>query len=118
MKLILTGLCFILFAVSSFSQDAGAETHHKTASLPTAHIEGHGCMKPGTVAGCYVVNDYKNRRKYNVFFSNPKPEVNTGISFEGIGFSKVDPHCNQGQKVQVASWKPLAGECPQRERPK
>jgi hypothetical protein len=70
-------------------------------------------VKPGNVAGCYVVNDRSAHRKYNVFFLDTKPEMDTGISFEGVGYSKVDPHCKQGQKVQVSEWKPLAGECPQ-----
>ena len=83
-----------------------------TTASHTVHIKGHGCVKPGTVEGCMIVNDFKAHRKYNVFFLKDKPAPDTGISFEGLGYSKVDPHCNQGQKVQVSDWKPLEGECP------
>jgi len=79
----------------------------------STHVKGHGCVKPGNVSGCYVVNDYKAHRKYNVFFRDTVPDMDTGISFEGIGYGHKDPHCNQGQKVDVSEWKPLAGECPQ-----
>jgi len=86
-------------------------------SPPTAHIKGHGCLKPGNVSDCVVVNDYKSHRKYNVFFlNNEKPDLNTGISFEGLGYSHPDPHCKQGQKVQVTEWKPVPGECPQQKQ--
>ena len=85
-----------------------------TVTAPqSTHVKGHGCVKPGNVSGCYVVNDYKAHRKYNVFFRNTKPDMDTGISFEGIGYGHRDPHCQQGQKVDVADWKPIAGECPQ-----
>jgi len=82
----------------------------------STHVKGHGCVKPGNVSGCYVVNDYKAHRKYNVFFRDTVPDMDTGISFEGIGYGHKDPHCNQGQKVDVSEWKPLAGECPQAEQ--
>lgn len=95
-------------ASCAFSQEAGAPP---TASH-TVHIKGHGCVRPGNVEGCMVVNDFKAHRKYNVFFLKDHPEMNTGISFEGLGYSKLDPHCKQGQKVQVSEWKPLEGECP------
>jgi len=88
-----------------------------TGAAPTApqtvHIKGQGCVRPGNVEGCLVVSDFKAHRKYNVFFLKDKPAPNTGISFEGLGYSKLDPHCKQGQKVQVSDWKPLEGECPQ-----
>jgi hypothetical protein len=86
------------------------------ASPQTTHVRGHGCVKPGNVSGCYVVNDYKAHRKYNVFFRNMKPDVDTGVSFEGLAYGHGDPHCKQGQKVDVTEWKPLAGECPQTQK--
>ena len=84
-----------------------------TTSPQSTHVKGHGCLKLGSVSGCYVVNDYKAHRKYNVFFRNTTPDMNTGISFEGIAYGHRDPHCNQGQRVDVSEWKPLASECPQ-----
>lgn len=86
------------------------------ASPQTTSVKGHGCVKPGDVSGCYVVNDYKAHRKYNVFFRDAKPDTDTGISFEGIAYGHRDPHCNQGQKVDVTEWKPLEGECPQAQK--
>jgi hypothetical protein len=82
----------------------------------TAHVKGRGCLKQGNISGCYVLNDYNAGRKYNVFFRDTKPDPDTGISFEGIGYGHRDPHCNQGQKVEVTEWKPLKGECPQRSK--
>jgi len=82
----------------------------------TTLVKGHGCVKPGNVSGCYVVNDYKAHRKYNVFFRDAKPDMDTGVSFEGIAYGHRDPHCNQGQKVDVTEWKPRAGDCPQSEK--
>ena len=70
----------------------------------------------GECLGMLRVNHFKTHRKYDVFFSSAKPQMNTGISFEGIGYSKQDPHCRQGQKVQVSEWKPLEGECPQTQK--
>ena len=85
-------------------------------TVPTApqskHVAGQGCVKAGNVSGCYIVNDYKAHRKYNVFFRQQAPEIDTGISFEGIAYGHRDPHCNQGQRVDVAEWKSLASECP------
>jgi hypothetical protein len=101
---------WLLFAASQvFSQEP---TGARPTAPPTVHITGQGCVRPGNVSGCLVVSDFKAHRKYNVFFLGNKPEPNTGISFEGLGYSKVDPHCKQGQKVQVSDWKPLEGECP------
>jgi len=60
-------------------------------------------MHPGNVSDCMVVNDYKAHRQYNVFFLSERPAMDTGISFEGLGYSHPDPHCKQGQKVQVLS---------------
>jgi len=108
-KLFLAGSLMLMTSVGliAIGQQEGATSPQST------HIKGHGCLKPGTVSGCYVVNDYKAHRKYNVFFRDTKPDMGTGISFEGIGYGHQDPHCKQGQKVDVAEWKPLAGECPQ-----
>lgn len=92
------------------------QTTTPRANPPTVHVKGHGCVRPGNVPGCVVVNDFKAHRKYNVFFVSDKPAMDTGISFEGLGYSHVDPHCNQGQKVQVSEWKPLEGECPQSQK--
>ena len=83
-----------------------------SAPLQTTHVKGHGCVKPGNVSGCYIVNDYKAHKKYNVFFRDTKPDMATGISFEGIGYNHRDPHCQQGQKVEISEWKPVEGECP------
>ena len=108
---------WLLFAASlAIGQEPGSTQQQPTASPPSVHIKGHGCVKPGNVTGCYVVNDYKAHRKYNVFFSDTKPDMDTGISFEGIGYSHLDPHCKQGQKVQVSEWKPVPGECPQAQK--
>src|SRR5215467_1600387 len=109
-------LAALLVLMESITLITVAQQRSERASPETAHVQGHGCVKQGNVPGCYVVNDYRANRKYNVFFRNARPDTDTGISFEGIGFGHKDPHCNQGQKVEVAEWKPLAGECPQRQR--
>lgn len=103
----------LLMLLTSISVIAVAQQGTSVAAPQTTHIKGHGCVKTGTVAGCYVVNDYKAHRKYNLSFRDTKPEMDTGISFEGIAYGHRDPHCKQGQKVDVTEWKPLAGECPQ-----
>ena len=102
-----------LMLVTSLSMIAIAQQGTGATAPQSTHVKGHGCVKPGKVSGCYVVNDYKAHRKYNVFFRNTKPDMDTGISFEGIGYGHRDPHCNQGQRVDVAEWKPVAGESPQ-----
>ena len=100
-----------LLSVIAFAQ------HGTGPSAPgSTHVKGHGCIKRGNVSGCYVVNDYKAHRKYNVFFRDTKPDMDTGVSFEGIGYGHQDPHCKQGQKVDVSEWKPLAGECRQAQK--
>jgi hypothetical protein len=63
-----------------------------------------------------VVNSYKAHRKYSVFFRDTTPDMDTGISFEGLGYGHADPHCKQGQKVDVTEWKALAGECPETQK--
>lgn len=86
----------------------------------TQHIKGKGCLRPGRQTGCFVVNDIKAHRKYNVFFGGKdQPELYTAFSFEGVGYPHVS-HCNQGQKIQVSEWKPLPGTCekPQGEQSK
>jgi hypothetical protein len=104
-----------LMLVTSLSMIATAQQGTGATATQSTHVKGHGCVKPGNVSGCYVVNDYKAHRKYNVFFRSTKPDMDSGISFEGIGYGHGDPHCKQGQKVDVAEWKPLPGECPQRQ---
>jgi len=94
----------------------GQQAAPPPASPPTVHVTGHGCVKPGNVEGCVIVNDFRAHRKYNVFFLGDKPAMDTGVSFEGLGYSHLDPHCKQGQKVQVSEWKPLDGECPQTQK--
>jgi len=111
----------VLFAASimffaSTSLVAPAQQAPQASSPQSTHVKGHGCVKPGSVSGCYVVNDYKAHRKYNVFFRDTTPDMNTGISFEGIAYGHRDPHCNQGQRVDVTEWKPLASECPQAQK--
>jgi hypothetical protein len=105
-----------LALVTSLSLAAIAQQETGATAPQTAHVKGHGCVKLGTVSNCYVVSDYKAHRKYNVFFRDTKPDMDTGISFEGIGYGHRDPHCHQGQKVDVTEWKPLAGECPQAQK--
>lgn len=109
---VLLAAGLVLTAAFALCQEPGSSSPIPTAPA-TTHVKGHGCVKPGDVSGCFVVNDYKAHRKYNVFFPADKPDMNTGISFEGIGYSHPDPHCKQGQKVQVSEWKPLEGECPE-----
>jgi hypothetical protein len=104
-------LVVFLMCVISLSLSAVAQSGAGATSPQSKHVKGHGCLKPGTVSGCYVVNDYKAHRQYNVFFRDARPDMDTGISFEGIGYGHRDPHCSQGQKVDIAEWKPLAGEC-------
>lgn len=111
-KLLLIGL-LLTSSVALFSQQQAATP---PASPPTVQVHGHGCVKPGNVEGCLIVNDFRAHRKYNVFFLGEKPAMDTGISFEGLGYSHLDPHCKQGQKVQVSEWKPLEGECPQTQK--
>jgi len=107
------GLAVSLMLILSLSLIASAQLGTGQAAPQTVHAKGHGCVKAGNVSGCYVVNDYKAHRKYNVFFRKATPDMDTGISFEGIGYGHSDPHCKQGQKVDVTEWKPIAGECPQ-----
>ena len=99
-----------LMLVTSLGLVAVAQQGVGTAPQST-HVKGHGCLKQGNVSGCYVVNDYKAHRKYNVFFRNTAPDMDKGISFEGIAYGHRDPHCNQGQRVDVTEWKPLPSEC-------
>ena len=105
-----------LMLMTSLSLIAIAQQGTGASAPQTTHVKGHGCVKPGKISGCYVVNSYKAHRKYNVFFSDTKPDMDTGISFEGIAYGHLDPHCNQGQKVDVTEWKVLAGECPQTQK--
>jgi hypothetical protein len=107
-------LAALLVLMASIALLTVAQERTERSSPQTTHVQGHGCVKLGKVPGCYVVNDYRANRKYNVFFRSEKPDIDTGISFEGIAYGHGDPHCNQGQKVDIAEWKPLAGECPQR----
>jgi hypothetical protein len=109
----LFALVLVAFAGAQiWAQQSSQPKQQGTATTAsTQHIEGKGCVKPGQQTGCLVVNDIKAHRKYNVFFDGKEqPELYTAIQFEGIGYSHVS-HCNQGQKVQVADWKPLPEVC-------
>ena len=105
-----------LMLMSCLSLIATAQPGPGATAPQSTHVKARGCAKPGNASGCYVVNDYKAHRKYNVFFRDTKPDMDTGISFEGIGYGHPDPHCNQGQKVDVTEWAPLAGECPKTQK--
>src|SRR5438046_4294656 len=84
-KLCIAWLTLTL-SISSIGQNTASPT-----PTSTAHVKGHGCVKPGNVSDCVVVNDYKAHRKYNVFFlSGEKPDLNTGMSFEGLGYGHTD----------------------------
>jgi len=85
------------------------EKQYELLRLLVDELTSSGAHDIKLTDGCFVVNDFKAHRKYNVFFLGTKPETNTGVSFEGVGY-KQDPHCQQGQKVQVLDWKPLEGE--------
>ena len=102
----------VLIAGQTRAQQSSQPKQKSTGTTAsTQHIEGKGCVKPGRQTGCLVVNDIKAHRKFNVFFDGKEqPELYTAIQFEGIGYSHVS-HCNQGQKVQVADWKPLPEVC-------
>jgi hypothetical protein len=106
----------LLMLITWLSLIALAQPGPGPTAPQSTHVEARGCVKPGNVSGCYVVNDYKAHRKYNVFFRGTKPDMDTGISFEGIGYGHRDPHCNQGQKVDVTEWKPSPGECPKTQK--
>lgn len=111
MKVRMSLLASLMF-INFLTLIAVAQQGTTPASPQSKHVMGHGCVKPGNVSGCYVVNDYKAHRKYNVFFRQQAPDIDTGISFEGIAYGHRDPHCNQGQRVDVSEWKPLESECP------
>ena len=60
------------------------KANSETTAAKTEHIEGKGCVKPGRQNGCFIVNDIKAHRKYNVFFDGKsQPDMYTAISFEG-----------------------------------
>ncbi len=114
-QLLATLIVVLLASVQMPAQQPSKSSQTTTGS--TKHIEGKGCLKPGRQKGCLVVNDIKAHRKYNVFFDGKaQPELYTAISFEGIGYQHAS-HCNQGQKVQVADWKPLPEKCSQPNAP-
>ena len=73
---------------------------NNTSAVPADRSCEGAWVKPGNVEGCVVVNDFKAHRKYNVFFLGDKPAMDTGISFEGLGYSHLDSHCQQGQKCR------------------
>ncbi len=102
----------LLTSLSMLAQQSSSTAKPNSETTPrTEHIEGKGCLKPGRQNGCFIVNDIKAHRKYNVFFDGKsQPDMYTAISFEGIGYQHVS-HCSQGQKVQITDWKPLPGEC-------
>ena len=114
MKMRLSVATLLMF-VNSLTLTAVAQQGMPPTAPQSKHVAGHGCMKAGDVSGCYVVNDYKAHRKYNVFFRQQAPDIDTGISFEGIAYGHRDPHCKQGQRVDVTEWKPLASECPKQQ---
>lgn len=118
-RLLATLIPVLLASLQLSAQQSSTSNQANTGAAPsTHHIEGKGCLKPGRQNGCLVVNDIKAHRKYNLFFDGKnQPELNTAISFEGIGYQHVS-HCNQGQKVQVTDWKALPGNCPQPDDPK
>ena len=66
-------LAALLMLMTSLSLIAIAQQGTTATAPQSTHLKGHGCVKPGNVSGCYVVNDYKAHRKYNVFFRDTKP---------------------------------------------
>ena len=109
MKISLATLVVTLlasFPMLAQQSSSTAKANPNTTAAKTEHIEGRGCIKPGRQHGCFVVNDIKAHRKYNVFFDGKnQPDMYTAISFEGIGYQHVS-HCSQGQKVRLQSGNP------------
>ena len=102
----------LLMFINALTSIAVGQQGGGPASPQSKHVSGHGCVTAGNVSGCYVVNDYKA----HVFFRQQAPDIDKGISFEGIAYGHRDPHCNQGQRVDVTEWKPLASECPKQQQ--
>ena len=112
MKIGLIALMLVIawLPVPSAAQQTPDQTI-KGSAPHTEHITGKGCVQPGKLKNCVMVNDIKAHRKYDVFFkADNKPEMYTAVEFEGIGYHQHS-HCNDGQPVQVVNWKPAEGEC-------
>ena len=75
-------------------------------------VRSSGCVRAGVEAGCLVLTDAKDRKNYNLFFSNDKPSVGTAISFEGT-IHKGPTLCMQGIPVRVSTWSPVKMQCPE-----
>lgn len=103
-KALFLGWLILAAPLLSLSQNSRVQERQ------THHIKARGCVQPGNVPDCMVVNDFKAHRKYSVFFLSERPPIGSGISFEGLAYPHRDTHCWQGQKVQVTEWKPLGGE--------
>jgi hypothetical protein len=75
------------------------------------HVSSAGCTKPGVDAGCIVLEGFKDKKLYNLFFKGRKPDFDTAISFQGVEHQGPTT-CMQGLAVNVTKWTPLKMKCP------
>jgi hypothetical protein len=114
-RLSLIPLFVFLSSSILFGQQAQPTKAQVGGGIPrTTHARGRGCVRQGKEEGCFILHDIKQHRYYDLSFdSTPnKPDLNTAISFEGIGYQH-DTRCSQGHPVHVHDWKPLPGKCSQ-----
>jgi hypothetical protein len=73
-------------------------------------VTGSGCVEAGVEAGCIVVHDSKTNKLYNLYFTEKRPEIGTGIHFEGTKHGGVTT-CMQGEPVKVSNWSRVEMSC-------
>jgi hypothetical protein len=103
-------LSAVLFPVLLATEIAAVQSKPEKSTNPTTPVTGSGCLQAGVERGCYVLQDTKTGKLYNLFFNDARPEVNTMIKFAGRLHSGPTI-CMQGTPVEVQRFARLKPAC-------
>jgi len=105
--------CFwLLAALALAGTGAQAQTSSREAPAPPRQIKASGCTQAGVESSCVVLEDFKDKKLYNLFFPAGKQAgPGVAISFTGAEHQGMTT-CMQGTAVDVIQWKRLKKSCP------
>ncbi|MGD0294050.1 MAG: hypothetical protein ABSB30_09365 [Terracidiphilus sp.] len=96
MKRVSLAVAAMMIAVTAGASGAGPAPQPK-------QVRAEGCVEAGVEMRCLVLKDVKSGKLYNVFFTEPRPNIGDGIEFTGVPFDGVT-YCMQGTPVKVTDW--------------
>ncbi|HXZ81797.1 MAG TPA: hypothetical protein VEG30_17855 [Terriglobales bacterium] len=104
-------MCCSLAAFALFAGITLAQTSTPTQPAPKP-VRASGCTRAGVESGCVVLEDFNDKKLYNLLFpaDAKQPAMGVAISFTGTEHQGMTT-CMQGTAVNVTKWKRLKKSC-------